>query len=123
MNSIGRVAAVPVLLGALAGCGSPGVYGDPATGWRDAVVVRIGSQTELASMADLDCNAAGASKAPYVVVRFNDGGLHSRSLGKPQDTPGVSLQVGDEVHVNIKDCSAPFVPMTARHGRLQSQTL
>lgn len=75
--------------------------GDP--GWRHAVIVGIGSHAELASTADQDCGSGSLRPdAPYVVARYRDG-QHSRSIGKSRRPADSSLQIGQEVRVNILD--------------------
>ena len=113
-KSITRRAAVPALMLALAGCAGSGVYGRPADGWHEAVVVSLGSHAALASEADRDCSAGDTSDATYVVARYRDGGLHSRSIGRLLGRADPPLRIGQEVRVNIRDCNAPFVPMNAR---------
>ena len=108
----GRV-AVPALVLALAGCAGSGVHGRPAEGWREAVVVSLGSHGDLAAEADMDCSAGVVSDAPFVVARYHDAGVHSRSIGRLQRKSDPPLRVGQVVQVNIHDCSAPFVPMNA----------
>ncbi|WP_431273087.1 hypothetical protein ACQ858_12625 [Variovorax ureilyticus] len=96
-----------VLLAALGGCSVHGIY-DHAHGWRDAVVVEIGRESELSVLADRHCPGDAAADSPYLVVRFRDGGLHSRSLGKSVNPSDAPLRIGDEVRVNIFDCGAPI---------------
>lgn len=103
MTFAGRVAMLGVLAAlALGGCAGF----DHSPGWRAAEVVALGRAGDLAASADQDCRAAGAPTAPYAVVRYQNGGLHSRSLGTDQLPAGAGLKVGDEVYVNILDCTA-----------------
>ena len=91
-----------LLLTACAGSGASGV--EHALGWRSATVMAIGRAAEFAPEVDRDCDAGGASAARYAVVRYSNGGLHSRSLGSSQ-VPA-DLAVGDDVYVNVLDCKA-----------------
>ena len=86
---------------------------DEDSGWRYGVIVDIGRHADLAAAADQDCSGSLRPEAPFVVARYRDG-LRSRSIGKSQRPADSSLQVGQEVRVNILDCNAAFIPLKAR---------
>ncbi len=75
-------------------------------GWHAAQVVAVGRADALAATVDQDCGCAAdsGSPRPYAVVRYRNGGVHSRSLGTSRLPPGVPLRVGDAVYVNVLDC-------------------
>jgi hypothetical protein len=87
---------------------------DPAAGWHAAQVVSVGRAGDLSGSADRDCGTAGDAPARYAVVRFRNGGVHSRSLGTSRLPAGTELKVGDAVYVNILDCSAPLMTPAQR---------
>ena len=89
----------------LAACAGPGMSGlDPALGWRSATVVDIGRAADLAPTVDRDCDAGAMASGSYAVVRYRNGGRHSRSLGTSRFP--ADLVAGDSVHVNVLDCRA-----------------
>ena len=95
---------------ALGGCVAFDAHsGDHAAAWHAAQVVRIGQAGELAASADTDCGAEGGPSARYAVVRYRNGGVHTRSLGTGRLPAGTELKVGDAVYVNVLDCSAPLM--------------
>jgi hypothetical protein len=112
-ETVTRLAAGLALLFTLAGCVAAGEYEDP--GWRYAVIVGVGRHAYLAATAGQDCSGSLRPDAPYVVARYHDG-QHSRSIGKSQRPADSSLQVGQEVRVNILDCNAAFIPLDGRRG-------
>ncbi|WP_432731949.1 hypothetical protein [Variovorax sp. W6] len=97
---------------ALGGCSAFDAHSfDRSAGWRAAQVVSVGKMGELAATADRDCGADGADRgaaAPYAVVRYRNGGVHTRSIGTGHWPAGASLKVGDAVEVNVLDCAAPL---------------
>jgi len=100
---------------ALGGCAAFDVHSfDPAAGWHAAQVVSLGRAADLSRSADRDCGAAGDASARYAVVRFRNGGVHSRSLGTTRLPAGAALAVGDAVYVNVLDCSAPLMTPAQR---------
>ncbi|SCX66379.1 hypothetical protein [Variovorax sp. EL159] len=107
MISKGRVAMLWAL--ALGGCTALDAHSfDHAEGWRAAQVVSVGQAGDLAGTADRDCGADGGATARYAVVRYRNGGVHTRSLGTGRWPAGSEPKVGDAVHVNILDCTAPL---------------
>ena len=82
---------------------------DHSAGWRTAQVVSVGRAGDLAKTADHDCGVEGGAAAPYAIVRYRNGGVHSRSLGTPRLPAGTELTVGDAVYVNVLDCGAPLM--------------
>ncbi|QNK67289.1 hypothetical protein [Variovorax sp. PAMC26660] len=107
MTSTGRVAMLWAL--ALGGCTAMDAHSfDHSAGWRAAQVVSVGSAGELSSTVDRDCGADGGTTASYAVVRYRNGGVHTRSLGTGRWPAGAEPKVGDAVHVNILDCAAPL---------------
>ncbi|MET3389392.1 hypothetical protein ABIC33_000015 [Variovorax sp. 1140] len=99
------------LLGALmlGGCSAFDAHSfDRSAGWRAAEVVSVGRAGELAATADRDCGSDGGAAAPYAVVRYRNGGVHSRSVGTGRWPAGALLKVGDAVEVNVLDCAAPL---------------
>ncbi len=108
MRSAGRAAVLWAL--ALGGCTALDAHSfDHSAGWRAAQVVAVGRAADLAGTVDRDCGAPGGGSAPYAVVRYRNGGVHTRSLGTARLPAGAELRLGDEVHVNILDCAAPLV--------------
>ena len=113
-----RAAQITVMWAAalLVGCAS--VSGAGATaysdGWRAAQVVEIGRTGDLARTADHDCGFGANPSAPYVVVRYRNGGVHTRSLGTVDLPAKPTLQVGDKVYVNILDCAVQLTPVNQR---------
>jgi len=100
----------------LAGCAAgPGADASSySAGWRAAQVVEIGRTGDLARTADHDCGYGANPSAPYVVVRYHGGGVHTRSLGTVDLPPSPTLRVGDKVYVNILDCAVQFTPVNQR---------
>ena len=95
---------------ALGGCAAFDAHSlDHAAGWHAAQVVGVGRASELSGTADRDCGAPGEASARYVVVRYRNGGIHSRSLGTDRLPASTELKVGDAVYVNILDCAAPLM--------------
>ena len=93
----------------LGGCSAFDAHSfDRSAGWRAAQVVSIGKMGELAATADRDCGADGGAAAPYAVVRYRNGGVHTRSVGTGRWPAAAELKVGDAVEVNILDCAAPL---------------
>lgn len=94
---------------ALGGCSAFDAHSfDHAAGWRAAQVVSVGRAGDLAATADRDCGAEGGTAAPYAVVRYRNGGVHTRSLGTGRWPAGAALKAGDAVEVNILDCALPL---------------
>ncbi|WP_198087446.1 hypothetical protein [Variovorax sp. E3] len=91
----------------LAGCAAaPGTSRfDYSAGWRSAQIVEIGRAGDLARTADHDCGFGANPAAPYVVVRYHGGGVHTRSLGTVDLPTDPAPRVGDRVYVNILDCA------------------
>lgn len=87
---------------------------DHSAGWRAAQVVSVGRAGDLAKTADHDCGVEGGAAAPYAIVRYRNGGVHTRSIGTGHWPAGASLKVGDEVEVNILDCAAPLALLGQR---------
>lgn len=118
MTSPGRAALLWAL--ALGGCTSFDAHSldahsfDRSAGWHAAQVVAVGRADALATTVDQDCSCGkdsgkdsggdGSSPRPYAVVRYRNGGVHSRSLGTSRLPAGVPLRVGDAVYVNLRDC-------------------
>jgi hypothetical protein len=101
MTSLRRAGLLWTL--ALGGCASFDAHSlDRAAGWHAAQVVAVGRADALGRSADRDCGGSGAEA--YVVVRYRNGGVHSRSLGTSRLPPGVPLSVGDAVYVNLPEC-------------------
>ncbi|MGJ7615298.1 MULTISPECIES: hypothetical protein [unclassified Variovorax] len=108
MRSAGRAAVLWAL--ALGGCTALDAHSfDHSAGWRAAQVVAVGRAADLAGTVDRDCGSPGDGTAPYAVVRYRNGGVHTRSLGTGRLPAGAVPAVGDAVHVNILDCAAPLV--------------
>lgn len=108
MRSAGRDAVLWVL--ALGGCTAFDAHSfDHSAGWRAAQVVAVGRAADLAGTVDRDCGSPDGGTAPYAVVRYRNGGVHTRSLGTGHLPAGAGLRLGDEVHVNILDCAVPLV--------------
>ncbi|RSZ29983.1 MULTISPECIES: hypothetical protein [unclassified Variovorax] len=94
---------------ALGGCSAFDAHSfDHSAGWRAAQVVSVGRTGDLVATADRDCGADGGADARYAVVRYRNGGVHTRSLGTGRWPAGAALKVGDAVEVNILDCAAPL---------------
>ncbi|MFM9923086.1 hypothetical protein VLK31_08855 [Variovorax sp. H27-G14] len=92
---------------------------DRAGGWHAAQVVAVGRADALATTVDQDCGCAADSSGnprPYAVVRYRNGGVHSRSLGTSRLPAGVPLRVGDAVYVNLRDCKVTLA-LPAEVGR------
>ena len=113
-----RTAAITAMWTAalLAGCAAvPGTDASAySAGWRVAQVVEIGRTGDLARKADHDCGFGANPSAPYVVVRYHNGGVHTRSLGTVDLPDKPTLQVGDRVYVNILDCAMQLTPVNQR---------
>ncbi len=93
----------------LGGCSAFDAHSfDRSAGWRAAEVVSVGRAGDLAATADRDCGSDGGAAAPYAVVRYRNGGVHSRSVGTGRWPAGARLKVGDAVEVNVLDCAAPL---------------
>lgn len=108
MTAAGRAAVLWAL--ALGGCTALDAHSfDRATGWRSAQVVAVGSAAELAPAVDRDCGGGNEPSSTYAVVRYRNGGVHTRSLGTAHLPAGAELKVGDAVHVNVLDCAVPLV--------------
>lgn len=91
----------------LGGCTSFDAHSfDHSAGWRAAQVVSVGRAGDLARSADRDCGAEGGAEAPYAIVRYRNGGVHSHSLGTGHWPVGAVLKVGEAVEVNTLDCAA-----------------
>jgi hypothetical protein len=104
------VTVASALASALAGCAAFDAQAfDRSSGWHAAEVVAVGRADALAGGVDRDCGGPGGGSAPYAVVRYRNGGVHTRSLGTARLPAGTALRPGDEVHVNILDCAAPLV--------------
>lgn len=103
---------------ALGGCTAFDAHSfDPAAGWHSAQVVSVGRAGDLSGTADRDCGTAGGdASARYAIVRFRNGGVHSRSLGTTRLPTDAELKVGDAVYVNVLDCGAPLVAARAQRG-------
>ncbi|WP_418116448.1 hypothetical protein ABL849_16190 [Variovorax sp. 375MFSha3.1] len=93
----------------LGGCSAFDAHSfDRSAGWRAAEVVSVGRAGELAATVDRDCGSDGGAAVPYAVVRYRNGGVHSRSLGTGRWPAGARLNVGDAVEVNVLDCALPL---------------
>ena len=101
---------------ALGGCAAFDAHSlDRAAGWHAAQVVAVGRAGDLSGTADRDCGAAaGDASARYAVVRYHNGGVHSRSLGTDRLPVDTELKVGDAVYVNTLDCAAPLMTPAQR---------
>lgn len=82
---------------------------DPSAGWHAAQVAAVGRAGDLAGSVDRDCGGGSDASARYAVVRYRNGGVHTRSLGTARLPVGAELKVGDAVYVNILDCAAPLM--------------
>lgn len=114
---------------ALGGCASFDAHSyDRAAGWHAAQVVAVGRADALAVTVDRDCGGSIGGAAAYVVVRYRNGGVHSRSLGTSRLPQGVPLSVGDAVYVNVLECKVALAlpaeverPLKERSGRTSVQ--
>ncbi|MDP9895546.1 hypothetical protein J2W32_004806 [Variovorax boronicumulans] len=104
---------------ALGGCTAFDAHSlDRAAGWHAAQVVAVGRAGDLSGTADRNCGAAGDASARYAVVRYHNGGVHSRSLGTDRLPADTELKVGDAVYVNILDCAAPLMMTPDQSGSM-----
>lgn len=102
-------------LSALGGCAAFDAHSlDRAAGWHAAQVVAVGRASDLSATVDRDCGAAGDASARYAVVRYRNGGVHSRSLGTDRLPADTELKVGDAVYVNTLDCATPLMTQAQR---------
>ena len=113
MAKVSLYAALLTLLFVFTGCGATREYEDP--GWRYAVIVDIGRHGDLATTAGHDCSDALWPDAPYFIARYRDG-QHSRTIGKAQRPADGWLRIGQDVRVNVLDCNAAVIPLSASEG-------
>lgn len=107
MKRVRRATALCALT--LGGCTAFDAHSfDHSAGWRAAEVVSVGRAGELARSVDRDCGAEGGAAAPYAIVRYRNGGVHSHSLGTGHWPARADPKVGDAVEVNILDCAVPL---------------
>jgi hypothetical protein len=108
-------ALAPALVIALGGCTALDAHSSGRlAAWHAAQVVSVGRAADLAGLVEQDCGADDGPSAPYAVVRYRAGGVHSRSLGTGRLPEGTELHAGDTVYVNVLDCGAPLMTPAQR---------
>lgn len=75
-------------------------------GWRPGTIKAIGGGIEYREKLAEGCSSQN-NHGTYATVRYT-GGSHLRSRTIPVE-PNSSLQVGDRVYINIKDCNLSLV--------------
>lgn len=118
-ESAARVCAVLVLATIVGGCATvyEGKY-DYANGWRSGLILKIGTEADLATFGAPCHSREQASTARFAYVQFGWGATHGKYLNsEPRQrhlivplSPGEDVREGQRVYVNIQDCGQFAAP-------------
>lgn len=124
---LGLGLALALLLAAGCATSRNGPY-DSRDGWRVGEVLRIGNGAGFGT-ASVDCRGAidasaqPATRFAYVQLDFRRIGRKYPAQGTTQRfaivpvPPGQRIAPGDDIHLNVRDCSLPITPVTGGGGQ------